>query len=91
MKTVLNVKTDKEVKIKAQKLAKSLGIPLSTVVNAYLKEFIREEKLTLSIEPQLRPEVARFLVKASADAKKGKNIIGPFETGKEMDAYLNSR
>jgi len=40
MKTVLNIKTDVEVKERAQALAKHLGIPLSTIVNANLKAFI---------------------------------------------------
>ena len=38
MKTVISVKTDQETKIKAQAVAKSIGIPLSTLVNAYLRE-----------------------------------------------------
>lgn len=46
MKVVLNVKTDKEVKENAQRLAKYMGIPLSTVVNAYLKEFVESGSFT---------------------------------------------
>ena len=41
-KTVLNVKTDKDVKEKAQHVAKELGLPLSTVVNAFLKAYLKE-------------------------------------------------
>jgi len=37
MKTLINIKTDRDVKISAQKLAKELGLSLSAVVNAYLK------------------------------------------------------
>ena len=44
-KTVLSVKTDIEVKKKAQKLAKSLGVPLSIIVNAQLKKFIADGKI----------------------------------------------
>ena len=57
MKTVLNVKTDKDVKEKAQALAKHMGIPLSTIVNAHLKAFIASGEFTVTREPQLRPEV----------------------------------
>lgn len=39
MKTVINIRTDPEVKHRAQKAAKAIGIPLSTIINAYLKQF----------------------------------------------------
>ena len=57
MKTMINIKTDKEVKENAQKIARELGLPLSTVINAYLKEFIRDREVSFSLEPRLRPEV----------------------------------
>jgi antitoxin component of RelBE/YafQ-DinJ toxin-antitoxin module len=37
MKTVIDVKADKDLKEDAQKPAKDLGLALSAVVNAYLK------------------------------------------------------
>lgn len=91
MKTQLIFKTDKEVKIRAQKTAKNLGLPLSTVINAYLKEFIREQKVTFSMEPELRPEVGRMLKKASADFDKGKNISPLFHNVEDAIHYLRSR
>lgn len=51
-KTVINVKTDKDLKNKAQKLAKNLGLPLGTVINAYLREFVRERRIVFS-EPSI--------------------------------------
>jgi addiction module RelB/DinJ family antitoxin len=90
MKTMINIKTDKDVKEEAQKIAREIGLPLSSVVNAYLNEFIRERAVRFAIEPQLRPEVGKFLRKASADYKRRKSIVGPFKTAQEMDAYLNA-
>ena len=89
-KTLINIKTDTTVKKEAQKIAKELGVPLSTVVNAYLKEFVRELSVRLSLDPQPRPEVAKALREASEDFKKGKNISGPFKTAEEMIKSLNS-
>ena len=37
--TILNIKTDKKLKAEAQKVSAELGVPLSTVVNAFLKQF----------------------------------------------------
>ncbi len=89
MKTILNIKTDEEVKQSAQRIAKELGLPLSTVVNAYLKEFVRNREVRFSLEPQLRPEVEKLLKRAAADYRTRKNIAGPFSTAREMAAYLD--
>lgn len=91
MKTLINIKADEEVKENAQKLAKELGLPLSAIVNAYLKEFIRAQSLRVSIEPQLRPEVGSLLKKASIDYKHKKNISPLFKTMTEAVKYLHSR
>lgn len=90
MKTMINVKTDKEVKEKAQRIAKDLGLPLSTVVNAYLKEFVRSREVLFSMGPQIRPEVAKLLKKADRDYRKRRNTAGPFQTAGEAVTYLNS-
>lgn len=91
MKTVLNVKTDKDVKEKAQALAKHLGIPLSTVVNAYLKEFVYTGEFRIAREPELRPEVKRELRKSLADTKAGKNVSPGFTHVDDAVAWLNNR
>lgn len=88
MKTIINIKADKEVKKDAQRIAEELGLSLSAVMNAYLKEFIREREVTFSLEPQIRPEIGRMFKKASADYRKGKNISPVFTTAKEAIAYL---
>lgn len=89
MKTVLNVKTDKEVKEKAQALAKHLGIPLSTVVNAYLREFVFTGEFRLSREPELRPEVQKELLKSYEETKQGKNLSPTFDNVGDAIAWLN--
>ena len=90
MKTVLNVKTDVDVKERAQALAKHMGIPLSTVVNAYLKEFVSTGEFHISREPRLKPVVAKRLAKHVAEAKRGKNISPAFNTADEAIAWLKS-
>ena len=88
-KTVINIKVDKEVKEKARTLAEALGLPLSTIVNANLKEFIRSGEVTFSIEPKLRSEVWEELKKASADYQGKKNISRAFVNVNEALDYLN--
>lgn len=89
MKTLLNIKADQEVKEEAQKVAREFGLPLSTIINAYLKEFIRDRELYFSLEPKIKPGIGTLLKQASKDYKKGRNVIGPFLSWQKMDAYLD--
>lgn len=61
MKTVLNVKVDKEIKEKAQRMTSEMGIPLSIVVNSMLRDFIIAKEFTFKYEPSLKPEIAKEL------------------------------
>ena len=88
--TVINIKTDKNLKKNAQMLAKNFGLPLSAVVNIYLREFVREKRIVFS-EPQTpNTKTRKILDQALNDIKKGKNLVGPFETAEEMDNFLDS-
>lgn len=89
MKTVLNVKTDKEVKEKAQALAKHMGIPLSTIVNAHLKAFIESGEFTVTREPQLRPEVIKEINIAIKEVQASKNMSPRFKNTEDAIAWLN--
>ena len=91
MKTVLNVKTDVEVKERAQELARHLGIPLSTIVNAHLKAFIESGEFKVSREPELRPEVVKELRQQMKDVKAGRNLSPRFDTAQEAIAWLKAK
>lgn len=52
-KSVINFKVDSDVKEEAQKLARELGLPLSAIVNAQLRELIRTRTLSVSAEPRM--------------------------------------
>ena len=74
MKTVLNVKIDKDAKEEAQALAAEMGVPLSTIVNAHLREFLRTRKFTVSLEPILLPEVSKEIERRSREYHKNPKI-----------------
>ena len=90
MKTVINIKADKEVKENAQQLAKELGFPLSTVINAYLRQFIRNREVYVSAIPRMTPEIEELLGKVEEDIKRGRNLSPAFSNAREMDDYLDS-
>ena len=90
MKTMINIKTDREVKEKAKKIASELGLPLGTILNAYLKEFIRTKEAHFSIPPKITSKLEKILDSVEKDLKKGKNLSPVFSSTKKMDDYLDS-
>ena len=88
--TILNVKTDKKLKTEAKKVAGELGVPLSTVINAFLKQFVRDKEITLSAN-QYRPTpyLESILEQAQKEYEDG-DFIGPFKTGDDFIAHLKS-
>lgn len=92
MKTVISVKVDKDVRDRARKVAKKIGVPLSMVVNQQLRQFSDERRIEF-YEPLIpNKKTRKILDEALRDIRKGRTdrFSGPFRTAKEMDAYLDS-
>jgi len=90
MKTTIHLKADKATKQEAQKIAEDLGLSLSTVINAYLKQFVRNKELHVSAEPRMTPYLESIIGKFEQDLKKGKGLSPVFSSPEEMDKYLSS-
>lgn len=85
--TILNVKTDKKLKSEAKKVADELGVPLSTVVNAFLKQFVREKEITLSVNRyRPTPYLEQILEEAKADLRS--NNVAKFGSGSDLLDHL---
>ena len=91
MKTVINIKTDKEVKRNAQELAQKLGLSLSAVINASLRNFIRTREVYFSDIPRMTPEFEKLLGKVEEDIKKGRNLSPSFDNMDDAIAYLEKK
>lgn len=91
MKTLLNVKVDKAIKDEAKQLATELGLPLSTVVNGYLKQFIRDREIEFSAPLKPSKWLRQTIDKAEKDWQEGKDYFGPFKTAEEMIKSLEGR
>ena len=89
MKTLINIKADKEVKEGAQELARELGLPLSVVVNAYLKDFIRNRGINISAVPRMSRQLETILGGVEKDLSSKKNISRAFSSVKEAERYLD--
>lgn len=91
MKTVIHIKTDKEIKENAQKVAKDLGLTLSDVINASLRNFIRERTVVFSDIPKMTPWLEKRIAKVEEDIKHNRNMSPKFKTVEEAIKYLESR
>lgn len=91
MKATIIVRTDKDVKEGATQLAKEMGVPLSVLVNAQLKNLIQDKQITFSVPYKMTPYLERLTARVHKDIKTGRNIAGPFNSAKEAIAYLKSR
>ena len=85
---MINIKADKEVKAEAQRLAKKLGLSLSDVMNASLRNFIRTREVRVSDIPHMTPELERLLARVERDLKTGKNLSPVLKTAEEAVRYL---
>ncbi len=90
MKTVINIKADQEVKIKAKKIAKDLGLSLSAIINAYLRQFIRNKSVYFSSTPNMSKELENILGNIEKDVKQKKNLSRSISNGRDLEKYLSS-
>jgi len=90
MKTVINIKTDREIKELAQKTAGDLGLSLSALINAYLRQFVRTKEAYFTLSPRMSPALEKLLGRVEIDIKKNKNISRGFSSSVETEKYLSS-
>jgi len=82
------IKTNKVLKQRAQKLAKEMGLPLGTLVNNYLRNFIIDRQAIFNA-PMPNKKTIRAIKEARRDIKAGKNLSGPF-SGQEAIDFLKT-
>ncbi len=88
MNQVLNVKIDPELKKQAQTMAKQIGLPMSTVVAAGLRDFVATGSVTFSTIPGLSPKVEQELLARAASANAGQQLSPKFSNLKSAKAWL---
>jgi len=90
MKTaILNVKVDEQVKKRAQAVAGSFGIPLSTLVNAYLMELAETGQIHFSAVEVMTPKMEEVIESAEKEIKAGETV-GPFKSTEEAIHHLKN-
>ena len=81
---------DVDVKRKAQKLAKEMGIPLSIIVNSHLRRFVNERRFEVQSPLIPNAKTKKILDKTLKDLRKGnmKDFSPAFENMDDAIAWL---
>lgn len=86
---VVTTKIDPQTKKAAMETAAELGLPLSVVIKAFLKQFIRTKSVSFSAEDEIPNEYLKGLIRQAEDDLKAGKASPSFRTGKEAVAYLD--
>jgi antitoxin component of RelBE/YafQ-DinJ toxin-antitoxin module len=87
-KTILNIKTDPQVKRQIQEFAAELGIPVSVIMNAQIKQMLRDRRIVLSTELEPTPYLVKIMEEVEKDLKTGRNMSPVFSSAKDMLEHL---
>lgn len=85
---VVNVKVNPKVKKEAQRIAEELGFSISSLINGYLKQFIRTKAVDFSLNEEPSEYMIKNLEESEKDIKAGRVIS--FEKGKDALKYLDN-
>ncbi|HZE87429.1 MAG TPA: type II toxin-antitoxin system RelB/DinJ family antitoxin [Methylomirabilota bacterium] len=87
--TVVTTKIDPQMKKEAMETADALGMPLSVVIKAFLKQFIRTRSVYFSADGE---EPTTYLLESLHQSEKDKTAgkVTSFTTGKAALDYLDA-
>lgn len=86
---VVTTKIDPQTKKQAQETAERLGMPLSVVIKAFLKHFVRTKSIEFSARDEVPNEYLKSIMRqAEKDLKEGK-ASPVFDNVKDAIAWLH--
>lgn len=83
MTATINVKTDSELKKQAEALFADLGMNMTTALNVFLRQAVRENRIPFEISRD-----PYSLEKAVSDTRTRTGLYGPFSTAEEAVASM---
>ena len=89
MKTTMTIKVDKAVKERAQATAKNLGIPLSTILNAYLREMSATGRISFAVTEEMTPQTEKIIEDFQKEMNEGK-VSKPYDNVEDFLAALKA-
>lgn len=86
---VINVRTSPRVKTQAQEIAQKLGLNLSVLINAYLKQLVRTKAVSFSLTEEPADYLLQILKESKEDIKKGR-VSPSFSKANDAIKWLNN-
>jgi len=90
MKTLVSIKVEDNLKTQAQKVAADLGFSMSALVNAFLKQLIRQRTISFSLANRMSKTLEQTLALIERDLTENKNLSPKFTSPKEAVDYLKT-
>ena len=81
---VINIKTNPEVKAKAQKIAEELGFSLSSLINGYLRSLVKTKAVHFNTSEKPTDYLIQALKESEKDRRAGR-IVSFKNLKDEMD------
>lgn len=85
----INIKVDPETKQQVQEFAAELGLPVSAIINAQLKQMLRDRKIELSTALKPTPYLTTIMEQVEV-VIKAKKEPRPATTPQELLAHLDN-
>lgn len=86
--TNLNIRTDKEVKLQAEKIFDALGLNMTTAVNIFLRQAIRENGIPFEVKLNVPNETTAAAIKEGRALARDENATG-FSSMSDLRAALD--
>ena len=86
-KVSTNISIDADVKAKSQAMLADFGLDLSTAVNIFLRQMLRERAFPFAIRQDVPNAVT---LSAIDDAENDKDMYGPFDSVSALMEALNA-
>lgn len=83
MTATINVKTDSELKKQAESLFSDLGMNMTTALNIFLRQAVRENRIPFEITRD-----PYSLEKAISDTRTRTNLYGPYDSAEDAVASM---
>jgi len=85
---VIITKTEPQVKVKAQKVAKDLGISLSSLINAWLRQLIKTKTIVFSAADEEPTQYLLDALRESREDIKAGRVVS-FNTADDTISYID--
>ena len=88
MKNVnVTLRVDEDLKKEADSLFYDLGMNMTTAVNVFLKQAVREQQIPFNVTKNVPNAVTRAAMESS---EKGEDLHGPYESVSDLMEALNA-